>query len=67
MTPRSPEKYPAWVSVIAENTICIGHILSRWRGFEAYDADDKSLGIFASQSDAAKAIEASVHEDAMTG
>jgi hypothetical protein len=33
---------------------CLGHILARGKlGFEAFDADDKSLGLFSSSKDAA--------------
>jgi hypothetical protein len=36
---------------------CLGHIIARGKsGFEAFDADDKSLGLFPSQRAAADAI-----------
>jgi hypothetical protein len=46
-----------WAAVYAGQT-CIGHIIgrSRW-GHEAYDVDDRSVGLFPRQPDAAKAIE----------
>jgi hypothetical protein len=36
---------------------CIGHIVSRGpMGLEAFDPDDKSLGLFGSQAEAADAL-----------
>jgi hypothetical protein len=36
---------------------CLGHILRRGvTGFEAFDVDDRSLGVFATQRAAADAI-----------
>ena len=36
---------------------CLGHIIVRGkRGFEAFDADDNSLGVFESDSAAADAV-----------
>jgi hypothetical protein len=38
---------------------CIGHLLSRGRdGYEAYDRDDRALGIFLSLKTAADAVTA---------
>jgi hypothetical protein len=38
---------------IYDGRICVGHILGRGRsGFEAFTAQDESLGLFASQQDA---------------
>jgi hypothetical protein len=40
---------------------CLGHILSRGRqGYEAFDRDDRSLGIFPNQQTAADAISEAV-------
>jgi hypothetical protein len=37
--------------------ICIGHIMVRGKlGFESFDADDRSLGIFPDEPTAAAAI-----------
>ena len=48
----------SWAAVY-DGTRCIGHVLWRGpKGFEAFDADDRSLGRFASMSDAAKVLEA---------
>ena len=47
---------PQFVSVYAGQT-CIGHVLARSkRGFEAFDTEDNSIGIFASQSAAADVL-----------
>jgi hypothetical protein len=36
---------------------CLGHVLSRGpNGFEAFDSDDKSLGVFETQRQAANAL-----------
>ena len=43
---------------------CIGHVVGRGRaGFEAYDADQRSLGVFASQRAAVDAINESALRD----
>jgi hypothetical protein len=45
-----------WASVYASQR-CIGHVLARGKhGFEAFDNDDKSIGIFANVSVAADAL-----------
>jgi len=46
-----------WVAIYAGQT-CVGHVLSRGpHGFEAFDADDQSVGLFETQSAAANALE----------
>jgi hypothetical protein len=36
---------------------CVGHVIARGKtGFEAYDADDKSLGVFPSSREAAAVL-----------
>ena len=46
----------SWVSVYSGQS-CLGHIISRGRdGFEAFDPDDKPIGIFATQREAAAAL-----------
>jgi hypothetical protein len=36
---------------------CLGHVLARGKlGFEAFDADDKSIGIYPTQGEAADAL-----------
>jgi hypothetical protein len=38
-------------------TVCCGHIMPRGKsGFEAFDRDDRSVGIFPTQSHAADAV-----------
>jgi hypothetical protein len=47
---------PAFQSVY-DGRVCLGHILNRGKlGFEAFDADDSSLGTFPDQKSAADAI-----------
>ena len=49
---------PAFQSVYS-GRVCLGHLLARGKlGFEAFDADDRSLGLFATERDAADAISA---------
>jgi hypothetical protein len=36
---------------------CLGHVLARGRlGYELFDRDEKSLGIFKTQAEAARAL-----------
>ena len=43
--------------VLGEDGKCIGFVLARGHtGFEAFDRDDKSIGIFPSQPQAANAV-----------
>jgi hypothetical protein len=54
MSARKPS--PTMVSVY-DGTRRLGHVLSRGpRGFEAFDRDDKSLGIFETRRQAANAL-----------
>jgi hypothetical protein len=42
---------------VYSGTYCLGHILHKPKaGFEAYDRDDKLVGLFESQREAADAI-----------
>ena len=42
---------------VYDGRACLGHVLGRGRaGFEAFDADNRSLGIFPSQREAAAAV-----------
>ena len=42
---------------VYDGRACLGHVLERGKaGFEAFDADNRSLGIFPSQREAAAAI-----------
>jgi hypothetical protein len=48
----------SWVSVYSGQT-CIGFLLSRGcTGVEAFDASDRSLGLFPTQAEAAAALKA---------
>jgi hypothetical protein len=42
--------------VIGKDNKCVGHVLKRRHQFEAFDADDKTLGIFSSEMNAVMAI-----------
>jgi len=61
MTGRQPQRAahagePPLVAVY-DGRACLGHVLGRGRaGFEAFDADNGSLGIFPSQREAAAAV-----------
>ena len=42
---------------VYDGTDCLGHVLHRPRvGFEAYDSNDKLIGLFESQREAASAL-----------
>lgn len=44
------------IPILAGN-VCLGHLIERGRsGFEAYDADDKSIGTFATAAAAVEAL-----------
>ena len=56
---------PAAMISIFDGRTCIGHVLGRGRtGFEAYDAEQRSLGTFASQQAAVDAINQITTEEA---
>jgi hypothetical protein len=47
---------PSFTSVY-DGTRCLGHLLERGKtGWEAFDADDKSLGLYPSQKQAAAVL-----------
>jgi hypothetical protein len=49
---------PTLVSVF-DGRVCLGMILSRGaKGYEAFTADERSLGLFPTQADAANALSA---------
>ena len=55
-TNQKPQAAPRWQAVYIGQT-CIGHILRRdRRGYEAFDRDEKSLGLFPDPKSAANAI-----------
>jgi hypothetical protein len=56
MTTRTSTPAYGWMSVLAGQS-CIGHVIARGKtGYEAFDADDISLGQFDNLPAAAKAI-----------
>jgi hypothetical protein len=58
--PDNPSLGPrnSWVSVY-DGQRCRGHAISRCRdGFEAFDIDDRTLGLYPSQNEAAEALRA---------
>jgi hypothetical protein len=47
----------SWMAVLGSNDICIGHAISRGRiGVEAFDINDKSIGLFRTLADAKAAL-----------
>ncbi len=48
---------PGRLVYVYDGRTCLGHIISRGiAGFEAFDVDDRSIGIFATQAAAAAAL-----------
>ena len=48
---------PSPLSYVYDGQQCVGHVLSRGKaGFEAFDPNDISLGIFETQRQAANAL-----------
>jgi hypothetical protein len=58
MTSRQPQRAAhAGEAPIVAGRHCLGHVLGRGKaGFEAFDIDNRSLGSFPSQREAAAAI-----------
>jgi hypothetical protein len=55
---QSEHDAPLMLSVYADK-LCIGHILARPRaGFDAFDREDRPLGVFSTQQLAADAVSA---------
>jgi hypothetical protein len=49
--------YTTSMQAVHDGRRCIGFIMKRGRtGFEAFDADEKSLGLYPSSQDAADAV-----------
>jgi hypothetical protein len=45
------------LSYVLTNDRCVGYLIKRGKtGFEAFDADDRSLGTFAAEDDAVAAV-----------
>ena len=56
---------PSPLSYVYDGQQCLGHVLARGKaGYEAFDRDDKSIGIFETQRQAASAllVESGGHE-----
>lgn len=50
-------KPTAPLAYVYDGQQCLGHVLSRGpKGFEAFDRDDRSLGLFATGKQAANAL-----------
>jgi hypothetical protein len=48
----------AWLAIYSGQT-CVGHVINRGpKGFEAFDVDDRSIGVFPTLNEAASALEA---------
>ena len=58
MTPqRAARAAEPYMVAVYDGQRCIGHVLERGKGgCEAFDADNRSLGVFPSQREAAAAI-----------
>jgi hypothetical protein len=55
---RASSSTTAPLLTVYDGRACVGFILSRGRaGFEAFTADEKSRGLFATQQDATAALE----------
>ena len=47
----------ASIAYVHDGQRCIGHIIARGKlGYEVFDRDDRSLGIFKTQVEAARAL-----------
>jgi hypothetical protein len=56
-SPQVPQEPPSGWLGIYDGRNCRGHVLSRGRsGTEAFDANDKSLGVFPDQQAAVNAV-----------
>ena len=45
------------LSYVYDGRQCLGHVLARGKvGYELFDRDEKSLGIFKTQAEAARAL-----------
>jgi hypothetical protein len=56
---------PSLLSYVHDGRECLGFILTRGKlGFEAIDREERSLGVFPSQGEAASAIMRKSHEHA---
>jgi hypothetical protein len=56
--PPSSTPLPAKIQAVYSGRVCLGRIVCRGKlGFEAFDADERSLGIFPNLKRAADAVE----------
>jgi hypothetical protein len=55
-TKKPPQPEPSALHSVYSGQALRGHILNRGHTFEAYDAEGKPLGMFATERDAADAI-----------
>jgi hypothetical protein len=52
-----PKQLSSWLAVY-NGTRCVGHVIARGkRGYEAFDIDDRSVGLFPTHREAAGALE----------
>jgi hypothetical protein len=57
VTTHNREQNAPHMVAVYDGQRCLGHVLGRGKGgFEAFDVDNRSLGIFPSQREAAAAI-----------
>jgi hypothetical protein len=55
-------KYDTPMLAVYAGQTCIGHIYQRSKaGFEAFNTDDRSIGLFGSQREAADALSSGAH------
>jgi hypothetical protein len=55
----APKPASAPMVSVYDGTTCIGHVIARGKlGHEAFDREDKSVGVFETQSQAADALSA---------
>jgi hypothetical protein len=59
-------KYDTPMLAVYAGQTCIGHIYQRKAGFEAFNTDDRSIGLFGSQREAADALSSGAHRMAET-
>jgi hypothetical protein len=53
----APKPATAPLAFVYDGRQCLGHVLSRGpKGFEAFDRDDRSRGLFETQRQAANAL-----------
>ena len=54
---RKENREPTSVAYVHDGRTCVGHVIGKGpAGFEAFDREDKSLGLFKTQAEAAAAL-----------